>query len=680
MTVRNKIYLIGLALLVLTACTTSMNDEDMNLDDNSVGKELTEEELGSDVNQAETEFNEADTAAVADQGVNPDLAEDVLNEDLDGGMQTSTKAAPAPAPAPPPAAAPTPEAEVAHQNPEPPPASEMGQQIDITNIRYLADQGGRVQIDTSAPATYRTREVSNQNQLVIEIANARLPSKLMRPFITKDFKQSIASINAYQDSGSTTARVVVQFREPTTADVAQDGSRLTLVASGSSSMGGGSDSVVDNDGVGSSSQSASDRVSKASKAIDNFDDERFYGKPINLEVRETNVRDVFTLIAEQSGANIVVSDDVKGNVTIKLRQIPWDQALSIIMKSKNLGYVKQGNVLRIAPVDQLQKENDDIRKIQDAQKLALPLRVKVIPVNYAKVSDLATQLKDFLSPRGKVQPDARTSALIVTDITENLDRATNLIKALDVPPQQVLIEGKIVEATEDLTRILGVTWGLSGETLYKSGAGINPNLNVNPGLMGSNLAMNIGVGTMKYLGTLDATLGLAESRSQAKVLSSPRVVTLNNEPASIKQTTQVPIPKQTAIQGAGTTTSTDYKPVELSLDVTPQITANTDVLLQIALKREFTTASANADTGPGIESREAKTKVLVGSGQTAVIGGIYQNDELNAQAGVPYVQDVPVVGWLFKGKKTASTKRELLLFLTPRILSRNKTPANGTEL
>ena len=665
MTVRLKIYILCLALSIV-GCTTSDSD-DIDLTEGGVANELTEEELGSDVAATEDEFNEAETASTTEPAVDPDLAEDVFNEELDQNQ------AEAPAPAPEPASPeeqiadipePTTEPDMAT---EPQMATETASAVDITNIRYLADQGGRVVIDTSAPATYRTREVSAQNQMVIEIANARLPAKLKRPFITKDFKQPIASINAYQDSGSTTARLIVQFREPTTADVNQQGGRLTLTASGSSMS---DEQVADDD-----SNSAPQKQQNA----DGLDAQRFYGKPINLEVRETNIRDVFTLIAEQSGANIVISDDVKGNVTLKLRQIPWDQALAIIMKTKNLGYVRQGNVLRIAPVEQLQKETDDLRKIQDAQKLAQPLRVKVVPVNYAKVSDLAGQVKDFLSPRGKVVADTRTSSLIITDITENLDRTTNLIKALDVAPQQVLIEGKVVEATDNLVRDLGINWGLSGETLFKRGAAISPQLNISPGSVpGTGLAFNVSAGTMKYLGDLTATLGLAETRSQAKVLSSPRVVTLNNESANIKQITQIPIRKETVNNGASTVTQ-EYKAVELSLEVTPQITASTDVLLQIGLKREFATA-APAGESPPIETREAKTKVMVPSGQTAVIGGIYQNDETNTENGVPVLKDVPVVGWLFKNKSNTNTKRELLLFLTPRILSKSKPISNGGEL
>lgn len=660
MTVRLKIFILCLALSIVS-CTTS-NQDDIDLAEDGVASELTEEELGSDVAATEEEFNEAETASTNEPAVDPDLAEDVFNEDLDGQSQA---AAPTPEPA-------APEEQIADipepAAAEPPPTTETAAIVDITNIRYLADQGGRVVIDTSAPATYRTREVSQQNQLVIEIANARLPAKLKRPFITKDFKQSIASINAYQDAGSTTARLIVQFREPTTADVNQQGQRLTLTASGSSMS---DEQLADDD--------SSESAPRNQQTAEGLDAQRFYGKPINLEVRETNIRDVFTLIAEQSGANIVISDDVKGNVTLKLRQIPWDQALAIIMKTKNLGYVRQGNVLRIAPVEQLQKETDDLRKIQDAQKLAQPLRVKVVPVNYAKVTELATQVKDFLSARGKVVADTRTSALIITDITENLDRTTNLIKALDVPPQQVLIEGKVVEATDNLARQLGINWALSGEPLYKGGAAFSPALNITPGAIpATGLGFSISAGTMKYLGDLTATLGLAESRSQAKVLSSPRVVTLNNETANIKQITQIPIKKDTVSNGV-TSTSSEYKAIELSLEVTPQITASTDVLLQINLKREFATEAQPGETPP-IESREAKTKVIVQSGQTAVIGGIYQNDELQTENGVPVMKDVPVVGWLFKNKTNRNSKRELLLFLTPRILTKNKPLANGGNL
>ncbi len=635
--------------------------------------------------------DEAPIVSEADEKLTQQLASEELNDTGGFDLDADEAAPPAPA-APEPLVSNEPAIDMSPV-PEPQPSeiaeaapSQVADVVNITNLKYVSRQGGgTVVIETSAPATYRTREVSSQNQLVVEIENAVLPEKLKRPFVTKDFNQAIASMNAYQEPGSTTARVVVQFRSPQQANVSQNGSVLTVAAAGAASPGEEYDASgaptmasasVEGEDVEvarTSGGSATDPRILPSSATDptGFDNTKFYGRPISIEVRDTSVRDVITLIAEQSGANIVLAGEVEGNITLKLRQVPWDQALLIVMKTRGLGYVRQGSILRVAPYDNLQKEVDAARKVAEAQKAAEPLRVKVIPVGYAKVEGLEKQIAPFLSKeRGRVVADQRTNSLIVTDTVEVLARISNLVKAIDTPPLQVLIEGKVVEARERFRRDIGIRWGWDGQDVDVGGGRfLGQNLNIVPGDVHSGGTGGLGqitFGTLDVFGDLSANLRLFESEDLVNIISSPRVVVLNNEQANIVQSQNIPLQSTTVAASGPPVTSTTYQPIEMKLDVTPQVTSESDIILQLSIKREFAGSTGNP---PDINKREAKTKVLVRNGQTAVVGGVYQSDTTESEGGVPWLRKIPLVGWLFKQKSTNQDKSEMLVFLTPRILN-----------
>lgn len=569
-------------------------------------------------------------------------------------------------------------------------APPLAQETALTDIRYVSRRGGgTVVVESTAPVTFRTRENRELNQFIVDIANTQLPDRLRRPYNTKDFGQAIASINAYQDSGSSTARVVIQFRSPTRATITQAKNRLLVFANGPAITTQGQEQQLDDVGeIDALAKAAATEGGPGDPRIlpttsEGSDPTKFYGKPISIEVREMNVRDVINLIAEQSGANIVIASGIEGNLTLKLKQIPWDQALMIVLKSQNLGYVRQGSVLRIAPNAALQAEAETARRILEAQRAAEPVRVKIIPVGYAKVADLIDKVKPLLSTgRGSVVADVRTSSLIVTDTPEVLERAGNLIKALDTPPLQVMIEGKVVEAKESFKRDYGIKWGYSG-TQTSLGGNLSlqqNNLRINPSGSEATPGMIQGafrLGTFDVFGDLDATLGLAEAESLAKVISSPRVVVLNNEKANIDQTVALNVQQTTTTNGV---TTTGYTPlnVTLSLDVTPQITTEGDVLMDVSIQRDFADASSTTQVPP-INKRSAKTKVMVRNGQTAVIGGIYQADSTTNEQGVPWLRNIPVFGWLFKSRTVRDDKNELMLFLTPRIINAEKTlPKEGT--
>jgi type IV pilus assembly protein PilQ len=421
---------------------------------------------------------------------------------------------------------------------------------------------------------------------------------------------------------------------------------------------------------------------------------RFSGRPISIEVRDTPVRDVITLISDQSGANIIMSDDITGSITIKLRQVPWDQALSIIMKTRGLGYVRQDSVLRIAPLRQLQAEAEEARRIIEAQDATLPLRVKVIPVSFASVSLLATQIRSTLQAtqssapgmqpsgvsggRGRIEADARTSSIIVTDNDDNIKRIEQLVRALDTAPLQVMIEGKIIEAKEEMGRNFGINWGYQGQDLGFAGGSLSHSARISPSLGAANTSVDLRLGTLDFLGDLDAKLALFESDSKAKIISSPRVITMNAQEATIEQSIQIAVPTTTVTSGAPSVSFT-YKSIPTTLRVRPQITSGGDVLMEVAFRREFQSGAASGAEVP-IETRDVKTNVMVKNGQTTVIGGVYQADTAESESGTPYLRKVPVLGWLFKSKQNASVRNELLVFITPRIINADRTLPKGKSV
>lgn len=566
--------------------------------------------------------------------------------------------------------------------------ADPGQLVNIKNITYKAnDNGGTVVVEADGPMTFQTRTNADTGQFIIEIPGAKLPRKLKRPFNTKDMKGGIGSIDTYQNNGSSTARIVVQLRQGASEPVVQsEGNSLLIVEGGQAAAA----PVADAGDIPVEESGGSEETSKimSSQSLEEFmaGNTQFYGKKISLETSEMDVRDVFKLIGEESGVNLVLSDEVKGTVSLKLRQVPWDQALVVIMKAKKLGYTRAGNVLRIAPLADIKAEEDETIRLTAAKRGQSPLKVRMIPISYAKVDDLAGQVRQFVSERGKVVGDARTSSLVISDIDENMDRMLKLIASIDVPPPQVLIEGKVVEASDQFQRQVGVNWAATGRPsnlgYASNGRKIRntTSIGVSPGVGLSAMSLSFQLGTLDVLGDLTATLGLFEKQNLVKVLSAPRIMTLHNEPAEINQTTEIPLIQEN-VTATGTTRSVTFKPVKLRLSVIPQITNDAAVIMAVDVNRDFLGGVENQQTGArAVNSRAAKTKVMVKNGQTAVIGGIFQSDTQNSETKVPWVGDIPILGWLFKNKSADNIKNELLIFLTPRIVGQADSQGISSEV
>jgi type IV pilus assembly protein PilQ len=412
---------------------------------------------------------------------------------------------------------------------------------------------------------------------------------------------------------------------------------------------------------------------------------RFTGNPVSLDFQGADLRAVLRTFSEISGLNIVIDPAVSGSVDVALRDVPWDQALDIILRANKLGYLVDGTIVRIAPLTVLSEEESQRRKLTDEQALAGELRVLTKTLSYAKAEELTPLLtKSALSQRGTVNFDVRTNTLIITDLPDRLTTATDLINTLDRAQPQVEIEARIVQVNKNFQRQLGVQWGFNGRVDPALGNTTNlafPNSGsltgaaggVTGGATGTATAVNLPVagassgvglrlGSVNGAFNLDVALTALETTGNGRVLSTPRVSTQNNVEAEIKQGTQIPI--QTV---ANNTVTVQFKDAALVLKVTPQITASNTVIMKISLENGQADFSKAVNGIPPINTQSANTSVLVNDGQTTVIGGIYLSTEQYQTDRTPVLGTIPLLGWLFKRDLAKDDSTELLIFITPRI-------------
>ncbi|MGD1149304.1 MAG: type IV pilus secretin PilQ [Thermoanaerobaculaceae bacterium] len=404
-------------------------------------------------------------------------------------------------------------------------------------------------------------------------------------------------------------------------------------------------------------------------------EKRFTGEPISLELKDADIKDVLRTFAKITGLNVVVDPGVSGSVTVNLENVPWDQCLDIILRVNGLDYVVENNVLRVARIQQLTAEKSQQAMLRKESENAKPMRTVAKTLSYAKASAVKAVLTSqgfILSDRGSVVVDDRTNQLIIRDATDKLEGILNLIDSLDQANPQVIIEARVVETTKTFSKALGMTWGYnaSADAAHGTTTGLTfPNYITSSGNVSlaqpGNGTVSITMGNILDSFNLDFTLTAAEANGLAKVVSSPKVTAQNNEKAHIQSGTLLPI--QTV---ANNTVTVQYVDATLSLDVTPQITAEGTVLLDIDLKKREPLAGINLQsaTNVPITTRDAKTRVMVRDGGTTVIGGIYQltdNDQMN---GIPFLDGLPIIGALFKNRAVSTEHDELLIFITPRIV------------
>lgn len=563
----------------------------------------------------------------------------------------------------------------------------------IKSVQYKANEaGGTLLVESDRPVTFQTRVNSQLNQLIVEIQNAKLPEKLKRNLNMKDIAGVIGSVDAYQSDISSTARFVIQLRNGANQPfVTTEGNSLLVVAEkdlstrsavqqgieqGSSSFqtSQGS-SEISNTSI-QNNLSANERQALDSKSINDFLDSNatFYGRKISIETAGMPVKDALRFIADEAGVNIIIDPDPDLEtrmVNLKMREVPWDQAFIVMLKTNGLGYTRIGNLLRVAKVKTLadeEKETADRKKTASDNE---PLKFKIFNINYVKATELEAKVDKFKSTRGRVFGNDKSNQLIAQDTEEYLKIISDVVKKFDSQPPQVLIEGRIIEAADSFTRSIGVNWGASGADIgLGNGINLRPSLGVSTGSGGGNGLLSLQLGTLDVLGDLTATLSLSEVEGKIRILSSPRVVTLSNEKASISQGTQVPIvTTPPPVGGVVQPPTTEYRDVNLKLEVTPQVTADASIIMAVDVIRSLISPSSVPGQAPAIDTRQANTRVIVKNGQTTIIGGVYQNDTSTVSTGVPWLKDLPVVGGMFRTRENRSARNELMIFITPRIIS-----------
>ena len=423
----------------------------------------------------------------------------------------------------------------------------------------------------------------------------------------------------------------------------------------------------------------------------------YTGDPVSMEFQNAELRSVLRTFAEISGLNLVIDPQVAGTVDVALVDVPWDQAFDVILRSNRLGYEVDGTVVRIAPLAALAAEDEERRALAEQQALAGELVVLTRALGYARAADLAELVtRTVLSPRGQVQIDVRTNTLVIADLQDRASAAQKLVDALDRPQPQVEIQARIVQASQDYLREIGVQWGIAGRVAPEIGnttslafpnrGGISGRAGgaQGPAAAGADLragetensgtavdlrapsasaALGLALGAIDGSLNLDVVLSAAESDGHVKILSNPRITTQNNVQATITQGDQIPI--QTV---ANNTVTVTFRDAALRLAVTPRITTADTVIMQIEIGNDFADFAREVNGVPPIVTQSASTTVQVADGATTVIGGIYESARTRSNRRVPGIHRVPILGWFFRSRAERRRTDQLLIFLTPRIV------------
>ncbi len=561
-------------------------------------------------------------------------------------------------------------------------ASSGARQINSVDFRRTRDGGGRVMVNLSDPGT--PVDIRQEGGRVVAVfKDTSLPAELMRRLDVMDFATPVTTVDTLRTNLDT--RIVISAEGSYEQLAYQSDNEFTI--------------------------EINPRVDDPDAASSLFSETKEYeGQRLTLNFQDIETRAVLQLLAETSGRNIVVSDTVQGNVTLRLRNVPWDQALDIVMTTKGLDMRENGNVIIVAPAEEIAaRETADLEAKQAITELE-PLYSEFLQVNYAKAGDLAALIggesgagtgnNSLLSERGSVGIDDRTNTLLVQDTAERLQDIRRLVRTLDIPIRQVLIESRIVVVNDDFSRDLGVRFGVTAvhenstdglisvtgtgegsdiivgsalDNLTNTGTpfpvtapGIADRYNINVPIENPAGRLALAVLDSDYIVDLELTALQAEGRGE--IVSTPRLITANQKEARIEQGVEIAY-QESASSGA---TTTQFKKAVLSLTVTPQITPDNNIIMDLVVSKDSVgelTPSATGGLVPSIDTRSVETQVLVRDGQTVVLGGIYETERRETVNKVPFLGDIPGVGSLFRSTTNVSNKAELLIFVTPRILN-----------
>lgn len=557
----------------------------------------------------------------------------------------------------------------------------------LENIGFEVNQGmGIVTVGTSRPVEYE-RLTEEKKKVSLKIKDVILAEKFQVSRDVSDFDSPINFISSFRDPiKASDVIIVVELKyEDVEVDIAQDGNSITL------SLGE------------SRAQELTEEPEEVEVEVDEEDlyafdfrlttipgaKKTYRGQLVSFDFKDADIRDVLRIIADISGFNMIIARNVSGTVTLKLTNVPWDQALDVILEDAGLGAFIEGNVMRIAPLGTLQARQQAVRRAAESKEELEPLTTEQVFINYASAEELIPLVEPLLSPRGELRVDTRTNSVLVTDTGLRVRQIDELIEDLDTRTPQVLIESRIVQATLDFTRDLGVQWGFnyraSAATGNPTGATFPSDVEVGgtsttspfgttadnfivdlPAAAGTGAGGVVGIvlGSLTGAYDLDLRLSALENRGEGRVLSSPKVLTLDNTPARIEQGVSIPF---LSVSAAGT--QTQFVDATLRLSVTPQVTNDDRILMEITVTDNAPDESVTgAGDQPSIRRNEATTQVLAGDGQTIVIGGIFTKRLSDTNNSIPWFSRLPLFGWLFERNVRNDERRELIVFITPRII------------
>ena len=554
----------------------------------------------------------------------------------------------------------------------------------ITNVdfRRTRDGGGRVIVSLTDPST--PVDIRQEGARVVAIfKDTALPAELMRRLDVMDFATPVSTVDTLKTNLDT--RIVISAEGKYDQLAYQSDNEFSIEIN-----------------------PVPDQIEEASSLYS--ESKEYEGQRLTLNFQDIETRAVLQLLAETSGRNIVVSDTVQGNVTLRLRNVPWDQALDIVMTTKGLDMRQNGNVIIVAPAEEIAARETADLEARNAISELEPMYSEFLQVNYAKAADLAALIgaegsNSLLSERGSIAVDDRTNTLLVQDTADRLEDIRRMVRALDVPIKQVLIESRIVVVNDDFSRDLGVRLGVTAyrengtdgaAVISGTGSGTDTMVNsiidnlgtsgqitpVQLPILGDRYNVNVPIAEAAgrfslavlerdYLVDLELTALEAEGRGE--IVSTPRVITANQKEARIEQGVEIPY-QQSASSGA---TTVQFKKAVLSLEVTPQITPDNNIIMDLRVHKDnvgdVISTGGLGGTVPSIDTRAVETQVLVEDGQTVVLGGIYETERRETITKVPFLGDIPALGALFRSKQLQNDKSELLIFVTPRILEEGST-------
>lgn len=563
--------------------------------------------------------------------------------------------------------------------PMPPPGTSVVEMIDFQVVNGISRVSVKLKGDINAE-----QPVKIPGYVTLTIKNSVLPKNLQRSLETRAFVTPVLRVTplSVKTKKSVDTKIRIALRIDASFDYRREGDMLNIDFIHPEGLAGDKliieaidqknrpvrqkTATASDDDMSADLSPVAEPVSQQSGTSRNYK-----GRKVTLEFADAEVRKIFQLLSEVSNKNFVLGDDVTGAISLKLVNVPWDQALDIILDTKGLDKREDGNIILIKGKGKFRSQAEEELEIRRTAAKSIELKTETFSVNYADLTAITSQFEKLKTPeRGSIASDVRTSKVIVKDTPQALNDMRDLLYQLDLPEKQVMIEARIVEATSTFSRSLGVNWGVHSRDGSASFLGINALDSVFGGIASSppttgtgsaaGGSMGISFGTLASTVKLDMRLSAAASAGMVKIISSPKVATLNHKAAKISQGQQIPYQNTTATTGAVTA----FVAATLSLEVTPHINANGTIVMKIDAKND----APGTGSPPPINTKQATTELLLKDGETTVIGGIFVDSDQEGDDGVPFLMDIPFLGNLFKSNTKSKTKTELLIFITPRIL------------